>query len=141
MKLVSTHGVAYGVTVENLKLMFQDGILVNNIPRFAMYVAKTMPAATIRRIEEQTEKEKQDRYDSHPPTRDRIAAANALGKPGIIQMKRPAFDLVNHWTKLCESITLDFYSGVTGKKVTKDDVSKLEDVLAAEHKLLLDKTV
>ena len=141
MKLVSTHGVAYGVTVENLKLMFQDGILVNNIPRFAMYVAKTMPAATIRRIEEQTEKEKQDRYDSHPPTRDRITAANALDKPGIVQMKRPAFDLVNHWTKLCESITLDFYTGVTGQKVSRDDVSKLEDVLAAEHKLLLDKTV
>ncbi|MGB7347450.1 MAG: M48 family metalloprotease [Pirellulaceae bacterium] len=141
MTQVEKHAVAYSVTVDNLKDMFQHGILVNNIPRFTMYVAKTMPGAVVRKIAEQMEKQNQDRFDSHPPTRDRIAAAKQLKQSGILKVGRPAVDLVNHWTKLCEDITLDFYSGVTGQTITKDNVCKLEDVLAAEHKLLLDKTV
>ncbi|WP_146400584.1 M48 family metallopeptidase [Planctomycetes bacterium CA13] len=137
--LVQRYAVAYGVSISNLQMLYGQGILVDNIPRLVQHIGKTMPATTIDRIANATEKEQQDALDTHPPTRDRKQAAMALAKPGIVSVGRPAHDLIEQWTKLCENITLDFYSEVTGKKITTDNVTKLENILAAEHKLLLDK--
>jgi Zn-dependent protease with chaperone function len=139
MNTVEKYGVAYAVTVDNLKMLFFDGVLVNNIPRLMMHIAKTMPGAVTRKIAEASEKEKQQALDTHPPTRERIKAAKSLAKPGIVRVGRPARDLVDHWSDLCQVITLAFYSQVTGHNITSEHVTKLEDILAAEHKLLLDK--
>ncbi|TWU37680.1 heat shock protein HtpX [Novipirellula aureliae] len=132
-------GVAYRVSVMNLQMLYQAGILVDNIPRLVQHIGKTMPATTIERIAKASEQERINAFDTHPPSRDRKRAAMELAKPGIVKVGRPARDLIDRWTDLCENITLDFYREVTGMKISKQNVSKLEDVLAAEHKLLLDK--
>ena len=137
---VEKHGVAHSITIENLKMLFCDHqVFVNNIPRFMMHIAKTMPGATVRKLANQIEKQKQDSFDTHPPTRDRVEAAEAFSQPSLIMMQRPAKDLIVNWQNLCEVITLDFYRGVTGLDVNRTHVARLEDVLAAEHRLLLDK--
>ncbi len=140
MTTVEKYGVAYAVTIDNLKMLFQEGVLIDNIPRLMMHIGKTMPAAVVRKIAEATEKEKQQAMDTHPPTRDRIRAAKEMSKNGIVRVGRPAKDLVDHWNDLCQVITLVFYSQVTGQKIESNHVTKLEDILAAEHKLLLDKS-
>jgi hypothetical protein len=140
MTLVEKYGVAYQVTIDNLKMLFMNGVLVDNIPRLMMHIAKTMPATVVQQIAKSTEEKRVAALDSHPPTRERNEAAKQLNQKGIVQIGRPATDLVHHWSKLCEDITLDFYSQVTGEKIEAKDVTKLEDILLAEHKLLLNKS-
>ncbi len=139
MTTVEKYGVAYAVTIDNLRMLFQQGVLVDNIPRLMMHIGKTMPGSVVRKIAEASEKEKQRAFDTHPPTRDRLRAAKQLGKTGIVRVGRPSTDLIDHWNDLCQLITLVFYSQVTGQKILPEHVTKLEDILAAEHKLLLDK--
>ena len=133
-------GSAYSVTIHNLKLLYGNGVLVNNIPRLMLHIGKTMPAEAVRDIAKREEERKQEAMDTHPPTRDRVAHARKLNKSGIIRVGRPAQDLVDHWTQLCEAITLKFYRQVTNQEFTKEQMTPLEDILRAEHKLLLDKT-
>ena len=135
------YGVAYAITIENLFMLFQSGILVDNIPRFLMHIGRTLPASTVRRIAEQTEQQRLDRFDTHPPTRDRVNAARELNKPGILQLNRPATDLIDHWVPLCKKITLDFYAeklGIDRKEIDESHVTPLDQLLRDEHKLLLD---
>ncbi len=139
MRAVEKNAVAYEVTMANLQMLFEYGVLVDNIPRFMMHISKTMPAETVRKIAERSEKEKQKAFDTHPPTRDRIAAANDLGQSGVVNIPVAAKDLVDRWSDLCQQITLDFYTGVLQQPITSETVTPLEDVLATEHKLLLDK--
>ncbi|MCO8125303.1 M48 family metallopeptidase [Stieleria sp. TO1_6] len=141
--LIERYGVAYAVTLDNLFMLFQSGILVDNIPRFMMHIGRTMPASVVRRIAEQTEKERLNLLDSHPPTRDRVQAARELNQPGILSLGRPATDLIDHWIPLCKTITLDFYTqtlGLLPNEINDSHVTPLEDLLRDEHKLLLDKT-
>ena len=139
--LLERYGVAYAVTIENLIAMFHGGALVDNVPRLMMHIGRTMPAAVIRRIAESTEKRKQDRFDSHPPTRDRVNAARELNQPGIISLQRPATDLVDHWVPLCKKITMDFYTEqlqLERGAIQDCHMTPLEDLLRDEHKLLMD---
>ena len=101
-----------------------------------------MPASVVRRIAEETEKQRLDRLDSHPPTRDRVKAARKLQQPGILSLKRPATDLIDHWTPLCKKISLDYYAenlGLERNEIDESHVTPLEDLLRDEHKLLLDR--
>lgn len=139
MNRVERFGVAHSIAIMNLQMLFFRGVCIDNIPRFMMHIAKTMPATKVQEIAKDMEARRQRLMDSHPPTVERIKVAKELSEPGIVQLPRPAMDLVDHWVGLCENITLDFYCEVTGQKITKEHVNKLEDVLRDEHKLLLDK--
>ncbi len=139
--LLERFGAAYAVTIDNLVMLFHSGILVDNIPRFMMHIGRTLPASTIRRIAEDTEQQRLDRLDSHPPTRDRVAAAREMNRPGVVRLDRPAIDLVDHWVPLCKRITLDFYAETLGfdrEKMNESHVTPLDELLRDEHKLLLD---
>ncbi|WP_161604671.1 M48 family metalloprotease [Roseiconus nitratireducens] len=140
--LVQRYGVAYAVTLDNLAKLLQVGVLVDNIPRLMRHIGKTMPASVIRRVAEETERERLDLLDSHPPTRDRVQAARDLNQVGVISIQRPAIDLVDHWDPLCRKITRDFYRehlGLTQREVDEAHFTPLEELLRDEHKLLLDR--
>ncbi|MEO1618864.1 MAG: M48 family metallopeptidase [Planctomycetota bacterium] len=139
--LLQRYGVAHSVTEENCFQLYQQGVLVDNLPRFMVHIGKTMPASVIRRIAESTEKERLDRFDTHPPTRDRVAFARELKQPGILQLRRPATDLIDHWVPLCKKLTLDFYAeriGVPRSEIDETHVTPLENLLRDEHRFLLD---
>ncbi len=141
--LLERYGVAFAVTVDNLIMLFQTGFLVDNVPRFMMHIGRTMPAAVIRRIAEETEQQRLDALDSHPPTRDRVKAARELNQPGVLALKRPAIDLIDHWIPLCKTITLDFYTEqleLKPQEINESHVTPLEELLRDEHKLLLDRS-
>ena len=140
MAKVERYGVAHGVTIENLRMLYQSqGLMVDNLPRFMLHIGKTMPAEVIRRIAEEKQKEKQQQMDTHPPTRDRVEAAKEINQAGIFRMERPASDLLRNWKQVCESNTRQFYTQVLDRPVTQEEMTKLEDVLCEEHKLLLDR--
>ena len=140
MANVEKFGVAHAMAIENLRELYcSSGILVDNISRFTLHIGKTMPAAVVMRMIEEKREEKLKLCDTHPPTRDRAAAAQQMNQPGVLQMDRPASDLIRHWQLLCENNTINFYANVLEDPPTKDQVTKLEDVLRDEHKLLLDK--
>ncbi|MCM2369352.1 M48 family metalloprotease [Aporhodopirellula aestuarii] len=140
MANVERFGVAHGVTIENLRMLYlSSGVLVDNIPRFMIYIGETMSNGVIQRIAQEKQREKQERFDTHPPTRERVAAAKEINQAGLLHMQRPASDLVRNWQSVCELTTLDFYGQVIGKPVEKSQTTKLENVLKAEHKLLLDR--
>ncbi|TWU02141.1 M48 family metallopeptidase [Stieleria varia] len=133
------YGAAYQITIENLKQLFHAGVLVDNIPRFMLHIGRTLPATTIQQIAAETEQRKQELHDTHPPTRERNAAAAQLNQNGIVTINRPASDLIHHWQQLCKDITLDFYSRVTDQEILAEHTTPLENVLRDEHKLLLQK--
>ena len=139
--VIERYGVAYSVTIDNLIALFHNGALVDNVPRLMMHIGRTMPAAVIRRVAEDTEKERQSRFDSHPPTRDRVNAARELNQKGILSLGRPATDLVDNWIPLCKKITMDFYTeklGLARGEISASHMTPLEDILRDEHKLLMD---
>lgn len=133
------YSAAYRIMIENLKGLFQHGVFIDNVPRFMMHIGRTLPADEIRTMADEIEKEKQESYDTHPPTRDRNAEATRLAQPGVLNLNRPSTDLIDHWKQLCERSTLDFYTEKTGLQIESKHVTPLEDVLKEEHKLLIQK--
>jgi len=139
MARVERYGVAHVVTIENLRMLYvSGGVLVDNIPRLMLHIGKTMPIDVIRRIADAKQTEKQERLDTHPPTRDRINAAKALKRKGVFHLDRPATDLIRNWAATCQDCTIDFYSSVLDAPVTPERLTPLEKVISSEHKLLLD---
>lgn len=139
MARVQRYGVAHAVTIENLRMLYVSaGVLVDNIPRLMLHIGKTMPIDVVRRIADTKQTEKQERLDTHPPTRDRVNAAKKINQNGIFHLDRPATDLIRDWGSMCQECTIDFYSGVLGEKVTADQLTPIEKILSSEHKLLLE---
>lgn len=139
MARVERYGVAYAVTIENLRMLYvSGGVLVDNIPRLMLHIGKTMPIDVVRRIADAKQTEKQERLDTHPPTRDRVNAAKKISQKGIFHLDRPATDLIRNWTSTCQECTIDFYSEILDEKISADQLTPIEKVLSSEHKLLLD---
>ena len=60
----------------------------------------------------------------------------------MLNLHRPATDLIDHWTPLCKKLTLDFYAenlGFDRKEINDSHVTPLEELLRDEHRLLLDR--
>ena len=140
MAVTERYAVAHEIAMMNAGQLFEGGsIMLKNIPRFTMYIGKTMAAETVSRLRQENEEQKEEMLDTHPPTRDRVAAANEANQNGILRIGRPATDLVHNWNALCQAVTMDLYSDVLGERVAPNHLSPLEEVLKAEHKLLLDR--
>ena len=140
MANVERYAVAHEIAILNAQKLFGEmSIMVQNIPRFTLYIGKTMPAETIHRIARENEKKKQDRLDTHPPTRERVAAAMQANQAGILRIGRPATDLIHDWESMAQAATTDLYSDVLGQRVSPQHMTPLEQVLRDEHKLLLDR--
>jgi Zn-dependent protease with chaperone function len=139
MARIERYGVAYSVTIENLRMLYvSSGILVDNIPRLMLHIGKTMPIDVVRRIADAKQTEKQERFDTHPPTRDRVNAAKKINQAGVFHLDRPATDLIRNWPATCQECTIDFYSSVLDDPVTVERLTPLEKIISSEHKLLLD---
>ncbi|MBA2480284.1 MAG: M48 family metalloprotease, partial [Planctomycetes bacterium] len=69
-------------------------------------------------------------YDSHPPTRDRIAAAKAEGGKGIFAAEGPASRLFRDFPALCRRTTLAWYRESAGLEVTATNLVSTAELLA-----------
>ena len=79
-----------------------------------------VPAAIAKRMQAQTRSHIDDiivrmngreatPWDSHPPDEKRIAHAQRLGHPGILQLDYPATELFDNFAELCSDVTLFEY--------------------------------
>ena len=140
MANIERYGAAHGVAMKNAhSLFYETSVLVQNIPKFTLYIGKTMPADSLRQIAAENEAKKQHLLDTHPPTRERVAVATEANVAGIFKLNRPATDLIHHWENLAIETTADFYSDVLGQRVTALEMTPLEEVLKEEHRLTLQK--
>lgn len=118
MAVIERYAVAHEIALMNADQLFENAsIMLRNIPRFTMYIGKTMAAETVDRLRQENEEQKQPMLDTHPPTRDRVAAA----------------------TQANQAVTMDLYSDVLGERVSPNHLMPLEEVLKAEHKMPLDR--
>lgn len=107
--------------------------LVDDYPGLVIYHAQEISREGLPRIERVINESRTAWFDSHPCDKDRIAAADKLGSPGIFSSTRPAADLFSNFSLQAAATTWDWYLGIFGPKVPRAALQSLPEFVL-EHK-------
>jgi hypothetical protein len=122
-------GVAMDGAQSDLGAFFREGRLGDNLPKLIMVNFESMPAEVRKLIERQVRNQSAGLLDSHPSPSSRIAKANADNPGRSFHCELPASALFEHYDKLCQNVTWDFYRTVLGPRVKPDDLSPIDELL------------
>lgn len=109
---------------------FEQVGLPDNLPLCLSKVARKLPAEIAVMAEGMIETERTKWHDSHPASRDRIAAAHQENAEGIFRMERPGKVLLRDFTKYAEKATLLYYKRIIGKAPAKQQLRPTDQFLA-----------
>jgi Zn-dependent protease with chaperone function len=92
---------------------WREGRLVDDLPGAAEDRLRQFGERDWREIADAMQGEWETRYwDSHPPSIERIDAAEESATPGLFLDERPARELFRDAATLCRRATLDYYTGL-----------------------------
>lgn len=71
-------------------------------------------------------------FDTHPATRDRIAAAEKLAAPGLITLDAPGSILFKDFEATCRAVTLDFYRKVLDTEIRPEQLMSTQSLVTQQ---------
>ncbi|MBK8978741.1 MAG: M48 family metallopeptidase [Planctomycetes bacterium] len=89
--------------------------LVDDLPALIVARRRAMSDELERRIDESLDRETVGRFDTHPRTVDREAAARAIGDDGVFAIDAPARILFDDFERLCRDATARHYRERLGR--------------------------
>ncbi|MCC9609076.1 M48 family metalloprotease [Blastopirellula sp. JC732] len=113
---------AYGLTVDLLSAVFQQGAMVDDITAFLKVQLQHMPEEVKQEVRTSMEKERTGFFDTHPCDRDRIAAAIEARAPGVFHYEGLAVNLFDDFEQLSKNVTWDRYCQLTGNRVPPESL-------------------
>ena len=137
-------GMAHSASMSALQDYFAEGKLGNNMPRLVQSKLGELPVELKQAVTTSIQESTTSWLATHPADKDRIANAKREKATGIFQVERPATELFQHYDKLCEGTTWDFYRSVLGPNVKPNDLKPIDDLLAQQdqqkrHRAALDR--
>ncbi len=69
-------------------------------------------------------------FDTHPPDRQRIHAAERQAEPGIIELKASASVLFTHFGQLCRRVTFLYFKAMLGDEVDRRNLKPTRELRA-----------
>jgi Zn-dependent protease with chaperone function len=118
-------GFSYGRAMETLGSLIRKAVLIDDLPRMAQMCRTQMTAQDKQKLWKSINEETTGLFDTHPCSRQRIAAAEKIASPGLFTVEVPARELFSNYDALCRNVTQDFYRNAVGRLI---DPSELESV-------------
>ncbi len=103
-------GLASQRAIQDLSQTIQDDRLVDDHAGLVAWRRSTLSADAPQNIRAALEDAETSAFDTHPATRDRIAAAEAANRDGVFHQTSPATVLFRDFDELSRSVTRRFYS-------------------------------
>lgn len=113
--------------IENLNQTLQDERLVDDYAGLVAWRRTTFSDDAPERIRAALEDVKTSALDTHPATKDRIAAAEAARAEGIFHDGSPATALFQDFERLSRDVTARYYSHDLGLSLDRTELIPLED--------------
>lgn len=110
--------------------LWQEGRLVDDIPAMTAAARRDLSDAEIEQVEGALKEIETNRFDTHPATKDRIAAALRENALGVFQSSRPAADLFVDFESLSKQVTAKHYREDLGLEYEESAVLAVDAALA-----------
>ena len=121
--------VGWAATQRDAVQFFQQGKLADNFSKLMLFNTNTIPPDVRHKMREVFETEQTGMFDSHPVSRDRIAASARENAPGVFRSDRPASDLLVYYESLCKNVTWDYYRAILGPGVKPNSLTSTDELL------------
>jgi Zn-dependent protease with chaperone function len=126
-------GLANQKAHSDLSNFYREGRLGDDVPRLTRFNADQIDEELAAKLQAASEEAKTGAFDTHPPDRLRIAAAQREQAPGILTIDCPASDLFVHYEETCRNVTWDFYCTVFGSQFKATDMHPTDDLLRRQQ--------
>ena len=113
--------------IENLNQTLQDERLVDDYAGLVAWRRSTMSDDAPERIRAALDDVKTSALDTHPATRDRIAAAEGAAAVGIFHDESPATQLFQDFERLSREVTARYYRHDLGLNLERTQLIPLEE--------------
>lgn len=131
-KRLALLGVANQGALNDLGQFYAEGRLVDNFPALININLSKMPEEVKRAVDKHIREEQTGWFDTHPATLERIANIQNEDPEGIFRLKSPATILFSEFSREAKFVTRDFYYGVFGKKIPREDLHSVDELLVRQ---------
>ena len=107
---------ASAMTLDEVSRIYQDRRLPTNLPAMIVARARRITPEQRSKMLKGHARSERESFSTHPLTRKRVAAAEALNSKGLVQDDRPAHMLFRNFAELCTKSSEDLYKNVIGEK-------------------------
>ncbi|MEM8930931.1 MAG: M48 family metalloprotease [Acidobacteriota bacterium] len=139
-------GVGHQKALHDLSATWQDGRLVDDLPRLVVANRGQLDAATRTQIEDHRTSSKTGTFDTHPADADRVASARQETDPPVFRTALPATALFREADRLAIVVSKGFYEDTLGQKIDESQLIDADAVLdradrEAADRLAFDRVV
>lgn len=127
-KRLALLGVANQGALSDLGQFYAEGRLVDNFPALININLNKLPEEVKQAVNKHIKEEQTGWFDTHPATLERIANIQDEDPEGIFQLKSPATVLFSDFSREAKFVTRDFYYGVFGKKIPREDLHSVDEL-------------
>jgi Zn-dependent protease with chaperone function len=113
---------AFGQAITDLRTLWQDGRLADDLPAFVRIRRLGLTAEEIAAAEQQAGAQPTKWFHTHPSDAARTAAAEAAASAGVFALDAPATALFADFAATCRTATLAYYQAQLGSAVKADSL-------------------
>jgi Zn-dependent protease with chaperone function len=129
-RMFPAFAVAHQRALDLSQLFWSERKLADDFPALVAAQIDEMPDAVRDEIDKMLETERTGAFETHPATRDRIAAAERLDEAGAFDCDGPASLLFVDHSALCKRMTRDFYRQMLDEEVPEQNLLTVESLMA-----------
>ncbi len=112
---------------------YREGRLCDDLPKLILHNYQQFTPDTLRKLDQISEQSTTGWLDTHPCDKERIASAKQENAEGIFQLEVPASVLFADYEGTCKRVTWDFYCGIFGDQLTRDEIHPVDDLLKRQE--------
>lgn len=117
------------VTQADVFRFLKQSKMPDNLTKLALHNANHFPPDVLRNMRDAFDAEKTGLFDTHPASRDRIAASAKENAPGVFKSARPASDLFVHFESLCKNVSWDLYCVMFDQNIPQSKLDSTDELL------------
>lgn len=132
MPSVERLAYAEGWAMSKLNEFFQDGQLVDNLPRLVAAQSRRFKPEAIEAMAKARETRKTAWYDTHPADAERIAQTDAEAAAGVFSVEAPAFVLFSDFDVVARTLTKQLYKRALGNRLDANAIRPVSELIARQ---------
>ncbi|HLP08269.1 MAG TPA: M48 family metalloprotease [Opitutaceae bacterium] len=122
--------LAFGHALTDLRTLWQDGQLADDLPEFVRIRRSGLTATEIAEADKQSTEQPTKWHHTHPSDRARTAAAKAAASAGVFALDAPAASLFADFGATCRAASLAWYRAQQGLSLKPDSLVPTAALLA-----------
>jgi Zn-dependent protease with chaperone function len=112
---------------------YREGRLCDDLPKLILHNYQQFTPDVLGKLDRISVESTTGWLDTHPCDRDRIASARKENAAGIFQLEMPASVLFADYEGTCKRVTWDFYRGIFGNQLTREEIHPVDELLLRQE--------